>query len=116
MESQPTPERGSVKQAFDDVIGLAAVAVRVVGIAVVLARLSWWIVPVVLAVTVLFVLLGIRGGRRAYELERRVSRQRRRATYLSEEVLQGRDPVAERPVRLLRLREKHAGTPFLKRG
>ena len=40
MESQPTPERGPVKQAFDDVIGLAAGAVRVVGIAVVLARLS----------------------------------------------------------------------------
>ena len=43
-----------------------------------------------------FVLLGIRGGQRAYELERRVARQRRRATYLSEEVLQGRDPAAER--------------------
>ena len=96
MESQPTPERGPVKQAFDDVIGLAAVAVRVIGIAVVLARLSWWIVPVVVAVTVPFVLLGIKSGQRAYELERRVSRQRRRATYLSEEVLQGRDPAAER--------------------
>ena len=96
MESQPTPERGPVKQAFDDVIGLAAVAVRVIGIAVVLARLSWWIVPVVLAVTVPFVLLGIRGGRRAYELERRVARRRRRAEYLSGEVLQGRDAAAER--------------------
>ena len=62
MESQPTPERGPVKQAFDDVVGLAAVAVRVIGIAVVLARLSWWIVPAVLAVAVPFVLLGIRGG------------------------------------------------------
>ena len=96
MESQTTPERGPVKQAFDDVIGLAAVAVRVIGIAVVLARLSWWIVPVVLAVTVPFVLLGIRGGRRAYELERRVARRRRRAEYLSGEVLQGRDSAAER--------------------
>ena len=84
MESQPTPERGPVKQAFDDVVGLAAVAVRVIGIAV------------VLAVAVPFVVLGIRGGQRAYELERRVARQRRRATYLSEEVLQGRDPAAER--------------------
>ena len=96
MESQPTPERGPVKQAFDDVVGLAAVAVRVIGIAVVLGRLSWWIVPVVLAVTVPFVLLGIRGGRRAYELERRVARRRRRAEYLSGEVLQGRDAAAER--------------------
>ena len=98
MESQPTPEQGPVKQAFDDVIGLAAVAVRVIGIAVVLARLSWWIVPVVLAVTVPFVLLGIRGGQRAYELERRVARRRRRAEYLSGEVLQGRDSAAERAV------------------
>ena len=95
MESQPAPERGPVKQASDDVIGLAAVAVRVVGIAVVLARLSWWIVPAVLVVTVPFVLVGIRGGRRAYELERRVSRQRRRAEYLSRDVLQGRESAAE---------------------
>ena len=96
MESQPAPEQGPVKRAFDDLIGLAAVAVRVVGIAVVLARLQWWIVPVMLAATVPFVLLGVRSGRRLYDFERRVARQRRRATYLSEEVLQGRDPAAER--------------------
>ena len=96
MESQPAPEQGPVKQAFDDLIGLAAVAVRVVGIAVVLARLHWWVVPVVLAATVPFVLLGIRSGRGLYAFERRVTRQRRRASYLSEEVLQGRDAAAER--------------------
>ncbi len=48
MESQPAPERGPAKQAFDDSIALAAIAVRVIGIAVVLARLEWWIVPVVM--------------------------------------------------------------------
>lgn len=96
MESQPAPEQGPVKRAFDDLIGLAAVTVRVVGIAVVLARLQWWVVPVMLAATVPFVLLGVRSGRRLYDFERRVARQRRRATYLSEEVLQGRDPAAER--------------------
>ena len=96
MESQPTPEQGPVKQAFDDYVGLLSVTVRVVGIAVVLARLGWWIVPAVLAVTVPFVLLGIRSGQRVYELERRVSRQRRRASYLAEEVLQGLDAAAER--------------------
>ena len=69
---------------------------RVVGIAVVLARLHWWVVPVVLAATVPFVLLGIRSGRGLYAFERRVTRQRRRASYLSEEVLQGRDAAAER--------------------
>ena len=96
QESQPTPEQGPVKQAFDDYVGLLSVAVRVVGIAVVLARLGWWIVPAVLLVTVPFVLLGIRSGQRLYELERRVSRRRRRARYLAEEVLQGRDAAAER--------------------
>lgn len=96
QESQPTPEQGPVKQAFDDYVGLLSVAVRVVGIAVVLARLGWWIVPAVLLVTVPFVWLGIRSGQRVYELERRVSRQRRRASYLAEEVLQGRDAAAER--------------------
>ena len=105
QESQPTPEQGPVKQAFDDYVGLLSVAVRVVGIAVVLARLGWWIVPAVLLVTVPFGLLGIRSGQRVYELERRVSRRRRRARYLAEEVLQGRDAAAARAVRLLQLRE-----------
>ena len=96
MESQPAPERGPVKQAFDDGIGLAAIAVRVVGIAAVLARLGWWILPVAVALMVLYMLLGIRGGRRLYEFERRAASRRRRAEYLSDEVLQAREAAAER--------------------
>ena len=96
MESRPAPERGPVKQAFDDGIGLAAIAVRVVGIAAVLARLGWWILPVALAIMVLYVLLGIRGGRRLYEFERRAASRRRRAEYLSDEVLQAREAASER--------------------
>ena len=96
MESQPAPERGPAKQAFDDGIALMAIAVRVLGIAVVLARLEWWIVPVVVAVMVPFVLLGVRSGSRLYEFERHVAHRRRRAEYLSEEVLAGRDAAAER--------------------
>ncbi len=96
MESESAPERGPVKQAFDDGIGLAAIAVRVVGIAAVLARLGWWIVPVAMAIMGLYVLLGIRGGRRLYEFERRAASRRRRADYLSDEVLQAREAAAER--------------------
>ena len=95
-ESRPAPERGPVKQAFDDGVGLAALAVRVIGIAAVLARLGWWIVPAAIAMTVPFVLLGIHSGRRHYELERRLSGHRRRAEYLSEGVLQGREAALER--------------------
>ena len=95
-ESRPAPERGPVKQAFDDGVGLAALAVRVFGIAAVLARLGWWIVPAAIAITVPFVLLGVHSGRRHYELERRLSGRRRRAEYLSEEVLQGREAAVER--------------------
>ena len=96
MESRPAPERGPVKQAFDDGIGLAAIAVRVVGIAAVLARLGWWIVPLAIALMVLYVLLGIRGGRRLYDFERRAATRRRRAEYLSDEVLQAREAASER--------------------
>ena len=96
VESQPAPERGPVKQAFDDGIGLAAIAVRVIGIAAVLARLGWWILPVAVALMVLYVLLGIRGGRRLYEFERRAASRRRRAVYLSDEVLQAREAASER--------------------
>ena len=96
MESGSAPERGPVKQAFDDGIGLAAIAVRVVGIAAVLTRLGWWILPVAMAVMVLYVLLGVRGGRRLYEFERRAASRRRRAGYLSHEVLQAREAASER--------------------
>ena len=96
MESQPAPERGPTKQAFDDGIALVAIAVRVLGIAVVLARLEWWILLVVMAVMVPFVLLGVRSGRRLYDFERRVAHHRRRAEYLSETVLQGREAASER--------------------
>ena len=96
-----------MKQAFDDTIGLAAIAVRVVGIAAVLARLGWWIVPVAVAIMVLYVLLGVRGGRRLYEFERRAASRRRRAEYLSDEVLQAREAAAERGiVRLCKLPER----------
>ena len=95
-ESRPAPERGPVKQTFDDGVGLAALAVRVFGIAAVLARLGWWIVPAAIAITVPFVLLGVHSGRRHYELERRLSGRRRHATYLSEEMLQGREAAPER--------------------
>ena len=96
MQARPAPEGGPVKQAFDDGVGLAALAVRVIGLAAVLARLGWWIVPVAIAITVPFVLLGVHSGRRHYELERRLSGRRRRAEYLSEEVLQGREAAPER--------------------
>ena len=95
-EARPAPERGPVKQAFDDGVGLAALAVRVIGIAAVLARLGWWIVPAAIAITIPSVLLGVHSGRRHYELERRLSGRRRRAEYLSEEVLQGREAAVER--------------------
>ena len=45
---------------------------------------------------VLYMLLGIRGGRRLYEFERRAASRRRRAEYLSDEVLQAREAAAER--------------------
>ena len=96
MEAQPAPERGPTKQTFDDGIALVAIAVRVLGIAVVLARLDWRIVPVVLVVMVPFVLLGVRSGRRLYDFERRVAYRRRRAEYLTEAVLQGREAASER--------------------
>ena len=96
MESRPAPERGPVKQAFDDGIGLAAIAVRVIGIAAVLARLGWWILPVAVALMGLYVLLGVRSGRRLYEFERRAASRRRRAQYLSDEVLQAREAASER--------------------
>lgn len=90
------PETGPVKKAFDDGIELITIAVRIIGVAVVLARLGWWIVPVVVMLTVPMILLGIRGGRLVYDLQRRLSALLRRADYLSEEVLQGRDAAGER--------------------
>ena len=88
--------KGPVQNAYADVVGLAALAVRVVGIAAVLARLGWWIIPAAALIIAPFLLLGTRSGRSLYDLDRRVSKQRRHAEYLAKEVLQGRDAAAER--------------------
>lgn len=88
--------RGPVQNAYADAIGLAALAVRVVGIAAVLARLGWWIIPAAVLIIIPFLLLGTRSGRNLYDLDRRVSEQRRRAEYLAKDVLQARDAAAER--------------------
>lgn len=95
-EAEPMPERGPVKQAFDDVIDAAGLIVRVIGIGVVLARIGWWIIPAVVVVMAPLILMGVRGGRRLYRLERRWSVLRRRAEYLAGSVLQGRDSAGER--------------------
>lgn len=95
-EAEPMPERGPVKQAFDDVIDAAGLIVRVIGIGVVLARIGWWIIPAVVVVMAPLILMGVRGGRRMYRLERRLSVIRRRAEYLTGSVLQGRDSAGER--------------------
>ncbi len=95
-DPDPTPERGPVKQAFDDLIEVAGLTVRIIGIAAVLARIGWWIIPVVIAIIVPTVLMGAGGGRRVYRMERRLAVLERRAEYLSGGVLQGRDSAAER--------------------
>lgn len=95
-EPEPTPERGPVKQAFDDLIEVAGLTVRILGITAVLARIGWWIIPVVIAIMVPTILLGTGGGRRLYQQKRRLAVLERRAEYLAGNVLQGRDAAGER--------------------
>lgn len=95
-EPEPTPERGPVKQAFDDLIEVAGLTVRILGITAVLARIGWWIIPVVIAIMVPTILLGTGGGRRVYQQKRRLAVLERRAEYLAGNVLQGRDAAGER--------------------
>lgn len=95
-DPDPAPERGPVKQAFDDLMEVAGLTVRIIGITAVLARIGWWIIPVVIAIVVPTVLMGAGGGRRVYRMERRLAVLERRAEYLSGGVLQGRDSAAER--------------------
>lgn len=95
-EPEPTPERGPVKQAFDDLIEVAGLTVRIFGITAVLARIGWWIIPVVIAIMVPTILLGTGGGRRVYRQKRRLAVLERRAEYLAGNVLQGRDAAGER--------------------
>ena len=60
------------------------------------------------------VLVGVGGGRRAYERERRVSRQRRRAEYLSRDVLQGASPPPSGRCSATRATCDAGGSPYTK--
>ena len=96
IQSVAPSQRGPVQQSYDEVIGLAALVVRVIGIAAVLARLGWWIIPAVILIIAPFVLLGTRSGSNLYDLESRIVGQLRRIGYLSGDLLQGREAAAER--------------------
>ena len=74
---------------------LVNVTVRVAGIVCVLFLQVWWAALIILAISVPFVIISIKGGRAQYKVNREVTKYERKYEYIAD-VMQKRDNVEER--------------------
>ncbi|MFP4384229.1 MAG: ABC transporter ATP-binding protein [Spirochaetia bacterium] len=100
------PEGGELKRAYFHLIDLTAFIIKVGGLLLILSRALWWGGPLMIAVSSLTLISGIRGGKAQYEAERAVAALDRQSTYLSS-IMTAREPAAERTL--------FGFTPFLNR-
>lgn len=89
------PETGRLLGAYRHIVEMAAFVVKVGGLLAILASIVWWGCPVLLLVSSLALVTGVRGGKRHYDAEREATGHERRAEYLSG-LLLGRETAAER--------------------
>lgn len=84
-----------IKNAYTDLLSLASMVIRIMGVFALLLAYVWWAAIIILAVSVPLFAIAVKSGKATYEANREVSRYRRKHEYLSE-VLKGRDAVGER--------------------
>lgn len=100
------PEGGELKRAYFHLIDFAAFIIKVGGLLLILSRAVWWGGPLMIAVSSLTLLSGIRGGKAQYKAERAAAALDRQTAYLSS-IMTDREPAAERAL--------FGFTPFLNR-
>lgn len=84
-----------VKQAFNNLLSMISLALRVVGILVLLVTQVWWAAFVIMGISGPLFALAVKSGKATYQASREVSKIKRRVNYLAE-VLTGRETVDER--------------------
>lgn len=89
-----TPEL-TLSTAYINLVSMGSLAIRIVGILVLLIAQVWWAALLILSFSIPLFILAIKSGRANYEASREVSKYKRKYGYLSE-VLTGREAVDER--------------------
>jgi len=89
------PEGGRLKATYYHLVDLTAFVLKIVGLLALLAAAVWWAPLVVFAIGGFALVIGVRGGKALYQVERQVAEHDRRLDYFSS-VLLGRDAAAER--------------------
>lgn len=81
--------------AYKSLLNMAALIIRILGILLVLITQVWWSAVIILAVSVPLFALALKSGKANYEVNREVSKYRRKYEYLKE-VITGREAADER--------------------
>ncbi len=81
--------------AYKALLDMAALIIRILGILLVLITQVWWSAVIILAVCIPLFALALKSGKANYEVNREVSKYKRKYEYLKE-VITGRDAVDER--------------------
>jgi ATP-binding cassette, subfamily B, bacterial len=89
-----TPET-QLKTAYTELMSLTASIIRIIGILLLLINEVWWAAIIIIAFSIPLFILAIKSGKANYEVNREVTKYKRRYEYLSE-VLTGREAVDER--------------------
>jgi ATP-binding cassette subfamily B protein len=84
-----------MKSAFNDLLSLSSMVIRVGGVFVLLVNHVWWAALMILVVSTPLFAIAVKSGKATYQANREVSKYKRRNQYLSE-VLRGRNAVGER--------------------
>lgn len=84
-----------LKTAYMELMSLAASIIRIIGILLLLINEVWWAALIIIAFSIPLFILAIKSGKANYEVNKDVTKYKRRYEYLSE-VLTGREAVDER--------------------
>ncbi|WP_291580435.1 ABC transporter ATP-binding protein [Clostridium sp. UBA6640] len=81
--------------AYKSLLDMAGLIIRILGILLVLITQVWWSAVIILAVSIPLFALALKSGKANYEVNREVSKYRRKYEYLKE-VITGREAADER--------------------
>jgi ATP-binding cassette subfamily B protein len=85
------------KEGFMNLLSIVSMAVRVIGIVIIIASNVWWCSVIILLLNIPLIYLSIKNGEVTYQADKDVSLSIRKYEYL-EDVLVGRDCAAERSI------------------
>lgn len=85
----------TIQRGLDSILNLLGIALQLISFLAILFFQVWWAVILVIFIAVPSIIIGMKGGEKQYEAQRKVSKYERYYEYM-EEVMIGRESVDER--------------------